>query len=688
MAEPAAMRAGDEVGLGQARPQPLAAHFEQAEMADGAYLDARPVVLERVFEAPLDHRVVLFRLHIDEVDHDQSGEVAQAKLPRGLLGGFEVGLERRLLDVALPSGAAGVHVDRNQCFGLVDHQIAAGLELHGGRKHRIELRLDAHAAEQRLPAIISRAPLDHLAGMCRHQHAHEVVRGLPAIDAVDQHFIDIAGVAIPDCALDEARLLIDQRRGHGTHGVLADVVPQAHQVFTVALDLGLRPRRTGGAHDQAHALRDLELGRDFLEAAAVGGRGDFARDAAAPGRVRHQHAEAASERDIGGQRRALAPALFLDDLDQQDLAPANDFLDAVVPQHPRRTARSRLFGAIALEHVALTAKHFRRRQVIGRNVEFGIVAGGLVGSGLLLLGGGFGGLGLARVRLGVRGSVGVEGAVGHFVVGDGERHLALHRHCRRRYIGNVRFGLDGVDRRRGAGGDNLSGGTILGFLLGAGLLGLHGDQPLPVGDRDLVIVGMDFAKGEETVAAAAILDESRLEGGLHPHHFGEIDVALQLPLGRRLDVVVFEAVTVQHHNAGFFRVGGIQQHALGHSALNSGGPRAQMPLLRRARGAIVMTEGADPVAEVAGRKPKQSTSARPPSSQPFGTQRSWHHRSRRGMAAWRSSDPVSAVGGTPVSGAPPRWKYMPAVRTTPAATRRCRVCVALAKRRSPQACRR
>ena len=48
-------------------------------------------------------------------------------------------------------------------------------------------------------------------------------------------------------------------------------------------------------------------------------------------------------------------------------------------------------------------------------------------------------------------------------------------------------------------------------------------------------------------------------------------------LGRGLDVEIFEPVTVQHHHAGFFRVGGIDQHALGHLVLNSGAP----PGLRR-----------------------------------------------------------------------------------------------------------
>ena len=50
-------------------------------------------------------------------------------------------------------------------------------------------------------------------------------------------------------------------------------------------------------------------------------------------------------------------------------------------------------------------------------------------------------------------------------------------------------------------------------------------QRLPVGDRDLVVVGMDFREGEEAVAVAAVIDEGRLQRRLDARHLGEIDVA-------------------------------------------------------------------------------------------------------------------------------------------------------------------
>ncbi len=108
------------------------------------------------------------------------------------------------------------------------------------------------------------------------------------------------------------------------------------QIFEVALDLGLGAGGAGGAQDHAHALRHLELLGDLAKLLAVVGAGDLAADAAAAGGVGHQHAVAAGERQVGGQRRALGAALFLDHLHQHDLAALDDLLDLVLAAIARR----------------------------------------------------------------------------------------------------------------------------------------------------------------------------------------------------------------------------------------------------------------------------------------------------------------------------------------------------------------
>ena len=68
-------------------------------------------------------------------------------------------------------------------------------------------------------------------------------------------------------------------------------------------------------------------------------------------------------------------------------------------------------------------------------------------------------------------------------------------------------------------------GAILGFFFRLAVGALVGfDQRLTVGDWDLVIIGVDFAEGEEAVAVAAIFDESGLQRRFNPRDLRQIDI--------------------------------------------------------------------------------------------------------------------------------------------------------------------
>src|SRR5205085_12092556 len=101
MAGAAAMRAFLGRALEHARSDTLARHLQQPEMRNVPDLDARAIVLERFLEAALDRAIVTLLVHIDEVDDDQARKIAQPQLPRDLLGGFDIGLERGVLDMML-----------------------------------------------------------------------------------------------------------------------------------------------------------------------------------------------------------------------------------------------------------------------------------------------------------------------------------------------------------------------------------------------------------------------------------------------------------------------------------------------------------------------------------------------------------------------------------------------------------
>jgi len=93
-----AMRAGDGGARYHAGAQPLAAHFHQAELGIlPIWTRARSF-----FTASRNRRSTSRSLRLSSIsmksDHDQAGQVAQPELAADLVGGFQVGLARGLLD--------------------------------------------------------------------------------------------------------------------------------------------------------------------------------------------------------------------------------------------------------------------------------------------------------------------------------------------------------------------------------------------------------------------------------------------------------------------------------------------------------------------------------------------------------------------------------------------------------------
>jgi hypothetical protein len=103
------------------------------------------------------------------------------------------------------------------------------------------------------------------------------------------------------------------------------------------------------------------------------------------------------------------------------------------------------------------------------------------------------------------------------------------------------------------------------------------DQGLPVGDRDLIVIGMNFAECEEAVAVPAILNEGRLQRRLDPGDLGEVDISAKLFALCGLEVELFNAIAADHHDPGFFRMGGIDQHLVRHMKTLVGGALVGRP---------------------------------------------------------------------------------------------------------------
>ena len=152
--------------------------------------------------------VAALRIHVDEVDDDQAGQVAQPQLTGDFVGGFEVGAERRFLDVAFAGHSAGVDVDRDERFRRVDHQIAAGSNFTIGLYMAASWASTWLRREQRLrrripPELYPRAWL----GISMRMNSCAALQ--PSSPSTSD-LLDIVGIKVADGALDEVAFFVDQ----------------------------------------------------------------------------------------------------------------------------------------------------------------------------------------------------------------------------------------------------------------------------------------------------------------------------------------------------------------------------------------------------------------------------------------------------------------------------------------------
>ena len=127
---------------------------DQAEIVERQNLVGRPVGPHGLFEGLHHLLAILALVHVDEVDDDDAAEVAQPDLAHDLLHGFDVGLDDGVFQaVGLADVLAGVDVDGDQRLGLVDDDVAAGLQPDLRAQGLFELLRDAELIEDRLVRV-------------------------------------------------------------------------------------------------------------------------------------------------------------------------------------------------------------------------------------------------------------------------------------------------------------------------------------------------------------------------------------------------------------------------------------------------------------------------------------------------------------------------------------------------------
>ncbi len=226
----------------------LAGDRDEAEVIELENLRWSAVGLELFFEGGHDAVAVLALVHVDEVDDDDAAEVAQTNLADDLGDGVEVGLDDGVLEAGgLADELAGVDVDGDEGFCLVDDDGAAGLEPDLAAKGFVDLFGDAELFEERglLGVELDAADERWLEALQESQDA--LVVGL----GVDPDGGEVVGDLVAEDALDEVEVVVDEGGGLRRVGARLDVGPEVEEEAEVGAELLFACAGGGSADDEA-----------------------------------------------------------------------------------------------------------------------------------------------------------------------------------------------------------------------------------------------------------------------------------------------------------------------------------------------------------------------------------------------------------------------------------------------------
>src|SRR5216684_3639352 len=295
----------------------LAGDADEAEFVEGQRLGWSFVLLEGLLQRHKNFLAVAALFHVDEVNHDDAAEVTQANLPDDFFHGFEVGLDDSVFEArgALADEFAGVDVDGHERFGVVDDDVAAGLEPDFRAQSFVQFVLDAELLEDRRFLAVQFDAIDEL-GL---EAADEFDDLAVFLFAVDPDGREIVADVIAKDALDEIQVAVEKRGRFALLAALLDFVPGLAEELDVRANFFIGSAARRGSNDEATGVCAARFTDQPAEARAVFGGSDFARDADVIDR-RHVHQEAAGQRDVAGDARAFLAERLLGDLDDDVLA--------------------------------------------------------------------------------------------------------------------------------------------------------------------------------------------------------------------------------------------------------------------------------------------------------------------------------------------------------------------------------
>ncbi len=305
--------------------------------------------------------------HVDEVHDDDAAQIAQPELSGNGLRGFEVRLEDRVVEIAGADEAAGVDIDRGQRLGLVNHQVAARLELDAAAQRLGDLFVDCIEVEDRAFALV----VLQLAGRLRHELDAELVQHIELLARIDADGLRVFAGHVAQHALQQAQVLVQQRHRRHARRRFANARPGLAQIRDVFRQFGIGRVFAVGAQDEATGARRHD-------AAAVGRCRSFDQHLHAGTQrvalvrwnllrhadvivLRQKDQQASGDADLRREARALGADRVLDDLDEKRLP----FEHLLLDRHDRTTA-----AMVPLRHLGACARAGgKRRNDVGHMQE-------------------------------------------------------------------------------------------------------------------------------------------------------------------------------------------------------------------------------------------------------------------------------------------------------------------------------
>ena len=287
----------------------------QLQHSEPRYLrgaNPRAVLAQQRAEMLLHLGAVFFVLHVNEVNHNQPAQVAQAQLTGDDFGGGEVGAQGGFLYVFAAAHLGGVDINGHQRLG--------GVKDHAGARRRGDF-----AGEDFLNLPFQRVVYDfalvqpRASGLVGENQRHEGGDFLVVRRIVAHHFRHIGTMVVADGAQQDVVFAVDEDGTLLFFAGFGEGFPEFEQVVQIpAQFLGGAPE-SGGAENDGHSARRAEFAQalhHFVAGAAVALLGDLAP----AGLQRHQNQIASRQRDVHGERGALFGDMVASDLHQHAVA--------------------------------------------------------------------------------------------------------------------------------------------------------------------------------------------------------------------------------------------------------------------------------------------------------------------------------------------------------------------------------